>query len=689
MHEDLKTVKTYCRFCLSLCGLKLSKSGLKNEIRVLGDSTHKISRGYTCEKGRNIVKHYSSNRLSHPLYNQEKVSWEQSLATLAKKIKDTMAESGPDSIGLYLGTNAILDSTTAWSALGFMYSIESHNIYTVSSIDAVNKTLANDIVTSGVMPGLIPQVDYERADCVLLVGTNPLISHGHLAGLPFPGKRLRDLTKRGGSLIVADPRKTESAALATLHIDPTPGTDFLWLGYVIAELYKDGKSVDRKFLERHTEGINPLIDILGLIKESDVLTKCRISKNLLDSLIEKIGVSKSFSAVTGTGVSFSSSGVVTEFLVWALNAIKGSIDRPGGLWFNLGLKDFLNNEIEENKSENSYDADTIFSHRMSKPRELPSRAWERPVAGLADEIMVGNLRLLFCVGGNPLSAFPDLQKTKTALDKIDCLVVLDTHVNELTDLADFALPVLSPLERWDCSAYVSASAPIPSLQVCAPSLPPHGDSMAGWKIFSSLGDFLGRDITKTGRLTADLDDMDMLRTVAGYGTALEKFPNLPSEGFALLGEKQFGQITQRLPDNKWQFYSKIFLAEWHKAVFEINQQEQKTHLLMINMREESHLNSTFPSSIGSNQPPEIHLNVLDAQILDLTPGDLVSLSVQNERLIGKLVVSDKIKVGVVAIPHGYNNHFSVTNLISSSVGVNSFTSMPQQNGIPVEIRKLQ
>jgi anaerobic selenocysteine-containing dehydrogenase len=656
---------------------------------VLGDSTHKVSRGYTCEKGRNIVKHYSSNRLSHPLFNQEKVSWEQSLPILAKKIQDMMAESGSDSIGLYLGTNAILDSTTAWSALGFMYSIESRNIYTVSSIDAVNKTLANDIVTSGVMPGLIPQIDYERADCVLLVGTNPLVSHGHLAGLPFPGKRLRDLTKRGGSLIVADPRKTETASLATLHIDPTPGTDFLWLGYVIAELYKDRNSVDHQFLEKHTEGINPLIDILGLIKESDVLTQCRISKNMLDSLIQTIGFSKSFSAVTGTGVSFSSSGVVTEFLVWVLNGIKGSIDRPGGLWFNLGLKDFLNNEIEENNSENSYNADTIFSHRMPKRRELPSRAWERPVAGLADEIMAGNLRLLFCVGGNPLSAFPDLKKTKIALEKLECLVVLDTHVNELTDLADFALPVLSPLERWDCSAYVSSSAPMPSLQVCAPSLPPHGDSMAGWKIFSSLGDFLGRNITKTGRLTADIDDRDMLRTVADFGTALEKFPNLPSEGVALLGEKQFGQITKRLPNNKWKFYSKVFLAEWHKALFEINQLEQTTYLLMINMREESHLNSTFPSAIGSNESPEIHLNVLDAQILDLTPGDLVSVSVENERLIGKLVVSDKIKVGVVAIPHGYSNHFSVTNLISSSIGVNSFTSMPQQNGIPVKIHKLQ
>ena len=149
---------SFCRFCLAFCGIKIDSKGSSQ--KVIGDISHPLSQGYTCKKGQNIVKFYSSGRLSAPLVNGQTESFEYSFNLLSKIITNNISQYGPDSIGIYLGTNAILDALTMWTALGFMYRINSCNIYKVSSIDGVNKFAAVDSITSGVNSGLIPHIDF-------------------------------------------------------------------------------------------------------------------------------------------------------------------------------------------------------------------------------------------------------------------------------------------------------------------------------------------------------------------------------------------------------------------------------------------------------------------------------------------------------------------------------------------------
>ena len=99
-------------------------------------------------------------------------------------------------------------------------------------------------ITSFSSIGLIPQVDFDGTDVLLIIGANPLVSHGHLAGMPFPSKRLQDIKKRGGKVIVADPRLTKTAKVASISIQPRPGTDYAWLGYVIRELLLDENNME-------------------------------------------------------------------------------------------------------------------------------------------------------------------------------------------------------------------------------------------------------------------------------------------------------------------------------------------------------------------------------------------------------------------------------------------------------------
>ena len=119
---------------MSFCGIKINFDASGVPIKVIGDTDHPISKGYTCKSGRSLLDFYSKGRLLHPmLFGNTRVSWEDALGGLGDTIKDIIVSHGPNAIALYAGTNATLDATGMWTALGFMYRIQSNNIYTVSS----------------------------------------------------------------------------------------------------------------------------------------------------------------------------------------------------------------------------------------------------------------------------------------------------------------------------------------------------------------------------------------------------------------------------------------------------------------------------------------------------------------------------------------------------------------------------
>jgi anaerobic selenocysteine-containing dehydrogenase len=680
----LTTKYSYCRLCLSFCGIKINFDASGSPIRVLGDADHPVSKGYTCKKGRSLLYFYSQNRLQHPSqFGRARLTWNQSLGNLGQTIKDVLNSHGPDAIALYAGTNATLDATGMWTALGFMYRLQSSSIYTVASVDAINKQVVVENITSYASLSLIPQIDFDRTDCLLLVGSNPIVSHGHLAGIPHPGKKMRDITKRGGIIIAVDPRRTATTKKATLHVSPLPGSDYAWLAFVIRELLADpsGSGVDYKYLNSHGQGLAELKVATAYFNEERTCQITGLDAQCLNQLVTAIKKTENLSAVTGTGVSFSDTGIVSEWFLWALLAIKGKLDRSGGVWFNPGL---IKRDLST-FTTSLVPRKTAWSKRMPARRDLPAKEGERPCAGLTDEILANNIKVLICLGGNPLNAFPNRAKTQSALATLDALVVLDTHKNDLVDLAHYGLPVCGQLERADSTIYAQTSVPMLSVQFTSKVLEPPGVAKPAWWVFSKLGEELGLDTVNLGYQTEQLDDVDVLKTIKGGGSLFEG-TSLLTDGFVVEHEKPFGWVIDTvLPNKKWRLYTPILAAELQRVL--ANASTSAPALYLVSIREDNHLNTQFTQKHEVVELPQARIHEKVARDHDLANGSVVKLHSAHGVMLVRIKISDEARVNTVCVPHGYKGLGNVSGLTSETQNINPISGMVTQTAIPIHIEK--
>lgn len=676
------TKRSYCRFCLSFCGVEINYDSNGIPIKVSGDSNHPLSKGYTCSKGRNLLSFYSKNRKIYPTNDKKKGGWNQILTSLGEDVRKVVDRYGKDSVALYAGTNAILDATGMWAALGFMYRLGSESTYTVSSIDAINKQILIEQMTSFSTSGLIPQVDFDNTDLLLIVGSNPVVSHGHLAGVPYPGKRLRDIKKRGGRVIVADPHKTQTSKLASCHIQPKPGSDYAWLGFVIRELLLGNQSenlIDWEYIQQHSSGLEQIKEVVDYFDEKITVGITGLDVKILHNIVSIIKKSKKISGVSGTGLSFCNSGIVSEWFLWVLLAIKGSLDKPGGVWFNPGLTTNLSKINPLFRTTK-----TAWSGRGVARPDLPTRSGEHPVSGLADEIIAKNVRILICVGGNPLSAFPDTRKTLSALNELEALVVLDTHNSDLTDMAEYALPVCGQLERSDSSIYSQNSVSRVSCQYTNKVIDSPGEAKPVWWIFSKLGENLGLDIIKLNKKTEEINDYDVLKTIKGGGELFDNKDFL-KDGYIEKKGIPFGWVIDSiLPGKKWLLYSDTLATELGRVLGE--ERANKNNLLLISTREKDHLNSQFIQESDEYKIPKAIISPSDGVKYGVKNGDLVEFYSEVNSMQACIFISQEMLVGAVSIPHGFKRSGNVSRLTSSEC-VNPLSGMVTQSAIHVKIKK--
>lgn len=218
------TVRTFCRLCQALCGVLGEVDG-DRVLRVTGDADHPLSRGYTCSKGRSLPEyHHDPHRLRSPLVRRHgklcPTSWEEALGLIAGSLASLREEHGAESIGVFQATHAYMDAAGRALAQQFFLALETPQFYSTVTFDAPNKTLVPDLVAGA--PFAFPIVDWDEARLVLLVGQNPVVSHGHAAGVSRPRVRLRGVRDRGGAVVVVDPRETETARLADVHLRVRP-----------------------------------------------------------------------------------------------------------------------------------------------------------------------------------------------------------------------------------------------------------------------------------------------------------------------------------------------------------------------------------------------------------------------------------------------------------------------------------
>ena len=442
---EIKTQHTFCRICESLCGLEI-KTQNNVVIAIKPNENHVATDGFSCVKGLYQHEMYQSpDRLKYPLKRIEdgtyiRVSWAQAMQEIGDKVKQLHKVDGADAIGMYVGTAAGFSVLHPVFAQGFMTGLGSKSMYSSSTQDCSNKFAVSKLIYG--FPFTLPFPDLDHTNCLIIVGANPVISKWSFLQVPNPGKKLKDLERRGGKLYIIDPRKTETARVAGQHLFIRPSTDvFFYLSFLHELLNQEG--VDSQFILDHTSGIDTIKDLVKDWSAEKTESVTGIQAIDLKEMVSDYVQADGAALYCSTGVNMGGNGSLAFWLQEVINAISGNLDKKGGTLVGKGVIDFIKFGVKNG---------ILMRNDKSRVGGMNSVNDAFPGGLMADEILTsgkGQLKALFVTGGNPLITMPNAEKLKTALQKLELLVTLDIYQNETSSEAHYVLPCTDPLQRPD------------------------------------------------------------------------------------------------------------------------------------------------------------------------------------------------------------------------------------------------
>jgi anaerobic selenocysteine-containing dehydrogenase len=667
-----RAVRSYCRQCLAVCGLIVTVEG-DEIVAVRGDRDHPVTHGYTCAKGRAMgAMHHAPDRLDEPLIRRGDrlvpVSWDDLFDDLAAGLARIAGESGPDAVGTYFGSLSGWDPAGRAVSEAFHRALGSRSRYTSTTTDCPAKPLVAQAVLGHA--AITPLPDLESCSLFLLIGTNPVVSHGHTWALPDPVVALRAVRRRG-EVWVVDPRSTETARLASRHLACRAGTDHALLGHVLRELLIRG--CDTEYLEAHAVGVDALRAAVEQYDVSSTAATTGLQFSDLEELVAAIRRAGRVSVVTGTGATMGASANLTEWFAAALIVVTGSLDRPGGMWCNPGLLARL-------------DETGIDAHKSKPPQpgppsrpELPRRFGQYPCVAMADEIEGGHLRALLSLAGNPVVAFADSDRAAAAFRALKILAVADIRHNATVEVATHVVPCTAPFERADVTSGVELYQPVVAGQFVPAVLSPRAARRPLWWIIGQLGLRLGHRVLP-GNLDVEdpaVDDDAVLDALVG-GDRVGALRAAPSGTTAPIA--RFGWLLGHGDGPRFDLAPPELVGELARV-------QSPAPLVLIPRRQGRHLNSWFPPAGLRQDSPVLLIHSADATDAGLTDGSRARVTSAAGTLVATLAVDDAIARGHASLPHGFDapDGPNVGALISSAEDVDPLTGMVRQSGVAIQI----
>ncbi len=500
-------VPTVCRLCIAHCGVLAhveDDQGRRKVTKVTGDPDNPLFKGYSCPKGRALPElHNHEGRLLHSLRRTqagelETVSSGEAAIQIADQLHALIEEHGPRSVAIYVGTPNVAYPAGASVGNAFLRSLGSSMFFTSNTIDQPGKQIA--MSAHGKWLGGEP--DFDKADAWLLLGGNPIISKS--AGIPGqnPAQKLKEAQARGMQLIVVDPRVSDVARKAEVHLQLRPGEDHALLAGMLSIIIQE-KLYDDAFIRDNVSGFEQLAKHVKEFTPEYVAERADVPQHQLERAARLFAGATVKHANSGTGPSFSMYCNLKEYLLMCLNTICGAYVREG------------ENVTRPNAMLPSYipHAQALapfkgwgYGEKM-RVRGLTDTAAGMPTAALADEILLegeGQVKALICIGGNPMAAWPDQTKTQAAMEALDLLVCFDVEMSSTARLADYVIACKQTLETPGMSqsgenikyfgsgigfqdAYGQYSDIIAD--------PPHGsDLVEEWEFFYDMAKHLNKDL---------------------------------------------------------------------------------------------------------------------------------------------------------------------------------------------------
>lgn len=447
------THKTFCRFCHANCAMLVDVEDGK-VLAVRGDPDDPEYGGYTCLKGRELPdSHNASHRLTQSLVRGADGAFvptpmAEALAHVGERIKAIIAAHGPHSVAIFMGSGGFQNSAAMAASVSLAQAIGTRNFYTSVTLDQPAKVFT----TARYGKWLGGSQTFSEADVALFIGNNPIVSHyAPVGGVPpfSPSRRIRDRIAEGLKLIVADPRESDVASLAHLHLAVLPGEDPALLAGMLHVIFDEGL-YDADFVAEHVDGLDRLRAAVAPFTPDVAGARAGLDPDSIREAARLFGKARKGCAVTGTGPEMAGNGTLTEWLVTCLNVVCGRFRRAGEPCAVPGV--FTAQAPKRAQVGPPVPMFGAPGMARSRFRGLGQLGWEMPCNVLADEILTpgeGQVRVLISVGGNPEVGFPNQIKMRRALDSLELFVQIDPWMSASARRAHVVLAPKQCLERED------------------------------------------------------------------------------------------------------------------------------------------------------------------------------------------------------------------------------------------------
>jgi anaerobic selenocysteine-containing dehydrogenase len=414
-------------------------------VAIRGDPDDPFSRGHICPKAVALQDvHEDPDRLRRPLRRTpsgwEEIGWDEALDEAARRLHAIQNEHGPNAVAVYQGNPTVHNHGAILFGQLFLRSLGSRSRFSATSVDQLPQMLASLLMFGHQL--LLPVPDVDRTDFLLVLGANPLASNGSLMTAPGIEKRLKALKARGGRIVLVDPRRTETAALADLHLPIRPGGDAPLLAAILHTLCAEERLRPGRLAD-FTNGLDVLADAVKPFSPEAVAARTGIEASAVRELARDFAKAPSAVAYGRVGTCTQEFGGLASWLVNALNLVTGNLDRPGGAMFPTPAADLV--KLGDRIGQRGH-----FDKGRSRVRGLPEFGGEWPAAVLAEEIETegpGQIRALVTSAGNPVLSTPNGGRLDRALERLDYMVSIDLYLNETSRHAHLVLPPTFALER--------------------------------------------------------------------------------------------------------------------------------------------------------------------------------------------------------------------------------------------------
>jgi len=476
----MRTEKTACILCSRNCGLEVDIEDA-HLVRIRGDEDHPLSRGYLCQKAARL-DHYQHNRdrLTHPLRRRsdgsfERVSWDEAIADIARRLVELRGAHGGRAFAFYGGGGQGNHLGGAYG-VQLLKAMRSRFYY-----NALGQEKTGDFWVNGRLFGRQDRhvtEDVEHADFVLFIGTNPWQAHG----IPNARDTVKSLGSDGKrTMVVIDPRRTETADRADIHLALKPGTDAFLLSAMLALLVRE-ELVDRAFLQRRTTGFAELERALLEVPVEEFVRRADVPFDDVLATVRGLARAKAACVRVDLGIQQSLHSTLNSYLEKLLFLLTGNFAKPGGNNLHTGFMPLISHSSED--STKNWRTRRHGMHAISNiypPNLLP---------GEIDHAGEDRIRGLFVDSANPIMSGADTAAYERAFARLELLVVVDVAMTETARLAHYVLPASSQMEKWEATGF-NLEFPQQVFHLRRPLFPPSGETLPEAEIYTRILEAMG------------------------------------------------------------------------------------------------------------------------------------------------------------------------------------------------------